>query len=220
MIESWKEFRDQEEKLPYMDGLKQLLQTDSAILVPRARDIFAAFAATSYHNTRVVIVGQDPYPKAGDATGLAFSCTKNNYLPATLKVIFRELMASTGQARYEGDLSDWASQGVLLLNRILTTQVEKTKAHEGRGWELFIDHAIELLATQKTHLVFVLWGNIAQQCAYLIPNDRGHLVLMAPHPAAEAHEIGSGFYGCNHFTLINRHLSMLCNNGIDWQTKG
>lgn len=216
MIDTWKDLLEQEQGEPYMQQLNTIINRDSNILVPRARDIYAAFRLTPITSTRVVIVGQDPYPREGDATGLAFSCNKPNYVPESLKAIFRELMVSTGRARYRADLSDWARQGVLLLNRILTAQVGKTKSHEGLGWEVFTDKVIKHLGETKEGLVFVLWGVFAQEVIPLIPLDKGHLILTAAHPAAEAHKPGSGFYKCNHFNLINNHLLARQSPGIKW----
>lgn len=215
MVTSWKEFLDQERAKPYYGRLDKLISAN-VNLTPRPKDIFAALRLTPLDNVRVVMLGQNPYPKTGDANGLAYSCSKTNYIPPTLKVIFRELMSSTGVARYNSDLSDWSQQGVLLLNRILTTEVEKTNAHEGIGWEVFTAGLVELLATTKVGLVFVLWGNTAQAVEYLIPTDRNHLVLKAPHPAMEAHKPGSGFYGCKHFLHINRHLAKIGSEPIAW----
>ena len=215
MITTWKDYLDQERQKPYYKPLQELI-TESRDLAPRPKDIFAALRLTPLDAVKVVIVGYEPYPRAGDANGLAYSAAKANYLPESLKAIFRELLVETGIARYNGDLSDWAQQGVLLLNRILTTEVAKAKAHEGLGWERFTGGMIELLATTKTDLVFVLWGAQAQQVEYLIPSDKGHLVLRAAHPAHEANKPGSKFYGCNHFIHINRHLAKCGKETIAW----
>lgn len=216
MITTWKELLEQEQAEPYMVSLNQLINDNADTLAPRPRDIYAAFRFTPMDATSVVILGQDPYPRAGDATGLAFSCNKLQYVPESLKAMFRELMVSTGRARYKADLTDWARQGVLLLNRILTTEVGKTKAHEGLGWEQFTDKVIAHLANTREGLVFVLWGAFAQEIIPLIPEDRGHLILTAAHPAAEAHKPGSGFYKCNHFNLINEHLLLKNKPSIKW----
>lgn len=216
MITSWKDFLQAEQDQAYMIALNALIATEASTLAPKPRDIFAAFRLTPMDLTKVIILGQDPYPREGDATGLAFSYNKPQYIPESLKAILRELMVSTGKARYKTDLSDWARQGVLLLNRILTTQVGKTKAHEGLGWEVFTDKVITHLSETRENLVFVLWGSFAQEVEPLITADRGHLVLKAAHPAAEAHKPGSGFYKCDHFNLINKHLEEHEQKAITW----
>lgn len=215
MIDNWRDFIDQEKSEDYFKRLEELIHRESGNIAPPTADIFAALKCTPLTATRVVIVGQDPYPRRGDATGLAFS-VRPGYLPPTLKVILRELMVSTGVTRYDGNLSDWSHQGVLLLNRILTTQVEKTCAHEGLGWEEFTGRILRHLSRTRSGLVFALWGSIAQTAIQMIEPDRGHLVLSAVHPAAESHKPGSKFYGCNHFNLINDHLLSQGLDPIRW----
>lgn len=186
-----------------------------ATVYPPGRDIFAAFAATPFDAVKVVVLGQDPYHGPGQAHGLCFSVLPGVPVPPSLQNIYKELEASTGFVRPDhGCLLPWARQGVLLLNSVLTVEDGKPGSHQGRGWEGFTDHVVELLNHEREHLVFLLWGSYAQKKGAVI-DPRRHRVLKAPHPSPlSAHR---GFLGCGHFSESNQYLARNGLTTIDWR---
>lgn len=173
------------------------------ILYPRSEDIFKAFELCSFQNTRVVILGQDPYHGPGQAHGLSFSVPADVPMPPSLKNIQKALIEDLGCGLKNGDLSFWAQQGVLLLNAVLTVRAHAPASHQNKGWEKFTDEVITRLSAEKRNLVFLLWGNYAAQKSSLI-NPKHHLVLLAPHPSPlSAHR---GFFQCRHFSQTNTYL--------------
>lgn len=178
---------------------------------PARSDLFKAFALTSFEGVRVVILGEDPYPKKGDAMGLAFSA--RHRIPGTLGRIFDELKSDPevlGFVRPKvGDLTCWAHNGVLLLNRTLT---RGTTSHVGQIWETFTDAAIELLAKRVAPVAFLLWGKDAWRTAERIRAPQ-HFVRLAYHPSPRA---GRRFVGCRHFSQANEFLSQAGYNPIPW----
>ncbi|TBR14592.1 MAG: uracil-DNA glycosylase [Lysobacter sp.] len=181
---------------------------------PPGPEIFAAFNATPFDSTRVVILGQDPYHGPGQAHGLAFSVPPGVPVPPSLANVFAELQRDLGIARpTHGCLLPWAAQGVLLLNAVLTVEGGRAGAHQGRGWESFTDHVIDVLNREREHLVFLLWGSYAQAKGGRIDTAR-HRVLKAPHPSPlSAHR---GFIGCGHFSMANEYLTRHGGHPIDW----
>jgi len=181
---------------------------------PDMYDIFNALRLTSLADTKVVILGQDPYIKRGEAHGLAFSVQDGVRIPPSLFNVYKELQADLGcDIPRTGCLVKWAKQGVLLLNAVLTVRGGVSNSHRGRGWEAFTDKVIETVAGKDAPVVFMLWGRNAAQKADLIRNKR-HLVLKAAHPSPMAQ---GAFFGCRHFSKAN---SFLVSNGleaIDWQ---
>ena len=182
---------------------------------PPGKHIFAAFDATPFDAVKLVILGQDPYHGPGQAHGLCFSVQPGIPVPPSLLNIYKELETDIGFVRPEhGCLLPWAKQGVLLLNSVLTVEDGKPGSHQGRGWEGFTDHVIDVLNRQRTHLVFLLWGSYAQKKGAMI-DTRKHCVLRAPHPSPlSAHR---GFLGCKHFSTANRYLASTGQPAIDWQ---
>ncbi|EED35990.1 uracil-DNA glycosylase [Luminiphilus syltensis NOR5-1B] len=176
--------------------------------------MFAALNATPPSEIRVVILGQDPYHGPGQAHGLAFSVRGMQALPPSLRNIFRELSRSTGAPeRQNGDLSDWAHQGVLLLNSVLTVERGKPGSHAKHGWERFTDTIVQWCAEDPTPKVFMLWGAYAQRKGEKIKGTQ-HRVLHAPHPSPlSAHR---GFIGCDHFREANAFLSAAGRERVDW----
>ncbi len=181
---------------------------------PKGRDIFRAFQLTPFDKVKVVILGQDPYHGPGQAHGLCFSVPHGVPPPPSLQNIFAELHRDLGIPRPpHGDLSSWASQGVLLLNATLTVRAEQAGSHQGRGWEPFTDAAIQALSDERNGIVFLLWGRYAQQKAQVIDQDK-HYLLTAPHPSPlSAHR---GFIGCGHFRTANELLIAQGLTPIDW----
>ena len=181
---------------------------------PPGPEIFAAFDATPFDAVQVVVLGQDPYHGAGQAHGLCFSVRPGVQVPPSLDNIFKEIASDLGIARPDhGNLTPWAERGVLLLNAVLTVEDGRAGAHQGKGWEGFTDHVVDVLNREKEGLVFLLWGSYAQAKGKVIDTGR-HRVLKAPHPSPlSAHR---GFMGCGHFSATNEYLSRKGQTPIDW----
>ncbi|MDR2487758.1 MAG: uracil-DNA glycosylase, partial [Clostridiales Family XIII bacterium] len=187
-------------------------------IYPDMHDIFNAFRYTAYSDTRVVILGQDPYHGPGQAHGLCFSVRQGIDKPPSLQNIFKELYQELhGETGFEipkdGWLVPWAERGVLLLNTVLTVRAGSANSHKGKGWERLTDRAIELLGERGEPMVFLLWGANARAKKGLLTNPR-HLVLEAPHPSPlSAH---NGFFGCGHFRKANDFLLANGAEAVDW----
>jgi len=202
---------------PYMAQLKSFLVAQKRAgkrVFPPGPQIFNAFDLTPFDAVRVVIVGQDPYHGPGQAHGLCFSVARGVDMPPSLINIFKELGQDLNVPMpAHGNLEHWAQQGVLLLNATLTVEAHCAASHQGRGWERFTDAAIAALNEQRDGLVFVLWGASARRKGEIVDRSR-HLVLTSPHPSPlSAHK---GFFGCGHFSRINRHLQSRGEPPIDW----
>lgn len=176
--------------------------------------IFNALKLTSYENTKVVIVGQDPYHGKGEAHGLSFSVQKGVRVPPSLQNIYKELNDDLKiPPKDNGDLTEWAKQGVLLLNAVLTVEKDKAASHRNLGWEPMTDYIIKLLNLKNKPVAFILWGNFAKEKAKLITNHQ-HYIIMSPHPSPFS--AYSGFFGSKPFSKTNEFL---IKNGlvpIDW----
>lgn len=168
---------------------------------PSKEDLFEAFHLCSFQDTRVVILGQDPYHGPGQAHGLSFSVPNACPFPPSLKNIFKELYADLGLMRVSGDLSDWAVQGVLLLNTSLTVRAGEAGSHAKLGWLEFTKTVLKSLNSHEKPIVFLLWGNHAQQFSSLI-SDPKHLLLTSAHPSPLAANRG-GWFGSRHFSRTN-----------------
>jgi uracil-DNA glycosylase len=176
------------------------------------QDPFRALRLTPRDKTRVVILGQDPYPTPGRATGLAFSFPPGERPKHSLKNILTELAQDTGQTKSDGDLTPWATQGVLLLNTVLTVPLNTANGHKGWGWEPLIAEILTTLADDSPK-AFLLWGAPAQSLCAKLPR-KGHLFLTSPHPSPlSAHR---GFFGSRPFSAINRWLTDQGQNPINW----
>jgi len=218
---SWLEPLEEEFASPYMTALRSFLVAEKAAgkrIFPKGSEWFRALDLTPLDRVRVVILGQDPYHGAGQAHGLCFSVQPGVPAPPSLVNIFKELHSDLGLARPgHGFLEHWAKQGVLLLNSVLTVEMGRAAAHQGRGWERFTDAVIRLVAAKPDPVVFMLWGSYAQKKAAFVESvDRGgrHLVLKAPHPSPlSAH---AGFFGCRHFSKANAFLESHGEAPIDW----
>ena len=185
-----------------------------ATIYPPAAQIFAAFDATPFDATRVVILGQDPYHGPGQAHGLCFSVPPGVDVPPSLLNVYKEIERDLGLRRPDhGCLLPWAQRGVLLLNAVLTVEAGRPGAHQGKGWEGFTDHVVDALNREREGLVFLLWGSYAQAKGKVI-DPRRHRVLKAPHPSPlSAHR---GFIGCAHFSATNHYLARRGQGPIDW----
>lgn len=182
---------------------------------PEEKDVFKAFELTSFANTKVVILGQDPYHGVGQAHGLSFSVPEGIKIPPSLKNIFKELNADLGlPISKNGNLTNWAKQGVLLLNATLTVREGQPNSHQKLGWETFTDAVIKTISEHKSGVVFLLWGKFAQNKIQLIDAYK-HFILKAAHPSPfSAH---NGFFGCKHFSKANELLKKQGLKEIDWE---
>ncbi len=183
-------------------------------IYPPKDHIFEALKLTSYKDTRVVIVGQDPYHGEGEAHGLSFSVQKGVKVPPSLQNIYKELYDDLGiPPKNDGDLTNWAKSGVLLLNAVLTVIKDTPASHRNLGWERLTNYIIRLLNEKEEPVVFILWGNFAKEKASLITNPR-HLILMSPHPSPFAARYG--FFGSKPFSKTNEFLKKNGLKEIDW----
>jgi len=182
---------------------------------PEKTAVFNALRYTAYADTKVCILGQDPYYRQGQAHGLAFSVQPTTKVPPSLKNIFKELQADLNlPIPQNGYLKNWADEGVLLLNTVLTVEEGKPGAHKNIGWQRFTDHIIQTLNQRETPLVFILWGNAAIDKQKLITN-KAHLVLSAPHPSPLS--AYRGFFGSAPFSKVNRFLENQSISPIQWK---
>ena len=188
---------------------------ETQVVYPPSNDIFNAFQYTAFADTKVVILGQDPYHNAGQAHGLCFSVLPPMDIPPSLENIYKELHDELGcYIPNNGLLTKWAKQGVLMLNTVLTVRAHSANSHAGHGWETFTDAALTALNEKETPVVFLLWGSPAQRKASLITNPK-HYILRAPHPSPLS--AYRGFFGCGHFAKTNEILKENGLSPIDWQ---
>ena len=193
---------------------KIMAEYDTKTIYPPKNYIFNALKLTSFKDTKVVIVGQDPYHEEHQAHGLSFSVQKGVKLPPSLQNIYKELETDLGiKPRIDGDLTGWARQGVLLLNAVLTVEKGHAGSHRNMGWELLTDYIIKVLNTKSTPVVFILWGNFAKEKAKLITNSI-HYIIMSPHPSPFS--AYSGFFGSRPFSKANNYLTTHGLTPIDW----
>ncbi|GJL91871.1 uracil-DNA glycosylase [Hyphococcus sp.] len=213
----WREVLAQESDKDYFKTLRTFLSAEAARgaeIFPPSELMFAAFNLTPFSNVKVVILGQDPYHGKGQAMGLAFSVPAGEKNPPSLRNIFSEINNDLGgPLRENGDLTDWAMQGVLLLNTVLTVERGKAAAHAGKGWESLTKAAISTLNKKRQGVVYLLWGVHAQKYADLIDMEK-NTVLTAPHPSPLSSY--RGFFGCGHFSKTNDILSANGESGILW----
>lgn len=215
--DSWMKYLGEEFSKDYMLNLKSFLQQELAqkkAIYPRGSEIFSAFNLTDFDNVRVVIIGQDPYHGLNQAHGLSFSVKPGVKIPPSLQNIYKELESDLNIAKpNHGFLQDWAKNGVLMLNNVLSVQKSKPASHQGRGWEVFTDKVVEVLNEYGNNLVFLLWGSHAQKKAANVDQNK-HLVLKAAHPSPfSAHK---GFFGCKHFSKCNEYLTNHGYREISW----
>lgn len=215
--ESWKAPLLPEFEADYMARLEAFLLGEKAAgkqIFPNSEECFRALELTPLEKVRVVILGQDPYHGPGQAHGLCFSVQPGVRPPPSLVNIYKELQTDLGISRpHHGFLEHWATQGVLLLNSVLTVEMTKAASHRGKGWEKFTDAVIRLVNAKTDPVVFMLWGNYAQKKANFVDSSR-HLILKAAHPSPlSAH---NGFLGCRHFSQCNAFLESKGLPPIDW----
>lgn len=216
MESGWREALSGEFEKSYFLTLKSFIRSEYARyrIYPPGRNIFAAFDLCPFEQTRVVILGQDPYHGAGQAHGLCFSVPEGIALPPSLRNIYKEVGEEFGKSMPDrGDLSFWARQGVLMLNATLTVRCGSPGSHQGKGWEVFTDRVISILSQRCSGVIFMLWGSMARAKKHLI-NTSGHHVLEAPHPSPLS--AYRGFFGCGHFKKANEILENQGKKPIIW----
>lgn len=183
------------------------------IVYPRYENIFNALRYTDYDDVKVVILGQDPYHGENEAHGLSFSVLEGVRRPPSLDNIFKELYSDLGVKRTNNNLNDWAKQGVLLLNSIMTVIKDKPLSHKSRGWEIFTDNIIKYLNDREKPVVFILWGSYARSKKELITNKR-HLIIESAHPSPLS--ASRGFFGSKPFSKCNAFLKQHGEEEIKW----
>jgi uracil-DNA glycosylase len=202
--QSWKAALKEEFTSSYFLELTKFVRSQYAHnqIFPAGKDIFNAFDCCPFDSVKVVIIGQDPYHNVGQAHGLCFSVNDGIEFPPSLVNIFKEIERDLQiKMPLSGNLTRWAEQGVLLLNATLTVEAHKAGSHQGKGWEKFTDAAIRALNEQREGIVYLLWGNYAQQKASFVDQSR-NLVLKSVHPSPLS--AYRGFIGCGHFSATNR----------------
>ncbi len=218
---SWKTYLDPEFEKDHMLQLKTFLDSEKQngyTMLPKSEEVFNAFNHTPFDAVKIVLLGQDPYHGVGQAHGLSFSVRKGIAIPPSLQNIYKELQTDIPGFQYptHGELTQWADQGVLLLNATLTVRLSQAGSHQNKGWEQFTDQAIASLSEHREGLIFMLWGKFAQNKIPLI-NTNKHHVLIAAHPSPFS--AYNGFFGCQHFSKANEILVQQGKSPIDWQIK-
>ena len=183
------------------------------VIFPPYKNIFDALRFTDYDEVKVVILGQDPYHGLGEAHGLSFSVKEGVKMPPSLLNIFKELYSDLGIKRTKTDLTDWAKQGVLLLNSIMTVEKDKALSHKDKGWEVFTDEVIKKLNDRIDPVIFILWGNFARSKKVLITNKQ-HKIIESAHPSPLS--ASRGFFGSKPFSKTNKYLKEMKKEEINW----
>ncbi len=202
---SWDEILKDEFNKSYFNHIKNFIKEErkEKIIFPVANDLFNAFKLTDFKNIKVVILGQDPYHGEKEAMGLSFSVRKGVRTPPSLRNIFKELKDDLGVERTEADLSDWAKQGVFLLNTVLTVEKDKANSHKDIGWEIFTDFVIKQINEKLDNVVFILWGRQARDKKKIITNPN-HYIIESAHPSPLS--AYNGFFGSKPFSKANNYL--------------
>ena len=221
MHADWTALLKSEFEKPYFKKLQKFIADERKLftIYPQHENVFRAFELTSYADTRVVILGQDPYHGVNQANGLCFSVQSDVAIPPSLKNIFKELQSDLNfkidkEILSHGNLEQWARQGVLMLNTTLTVRAGEAGSHQGRGWESFTDEVIRIVNNKSHPVVFVLWGASARKKRLLINADKNHIIESAHPSPLSAH---NGFIGSRPFTKINEALVIFGLSPIDWR---
>jgi len=212
----WSDYLNPEKDKHYFKALDSYLKSKKNLNIYPPKDSwFKALEYSSFDKTKVIILGQDPYHQEGQAEGLSFSVPKGIVIPPSLRNIFKELQSDdvSFSKPEHGNLVSWANQGVLLLNSVLTVEQNSPASHANKGWENFTDKVIQILSSNKTNLVFILWGAYANKKSELIDSSK-HLILSAPHPSPFS--AYKGFFGSRHFSKTNNYLESTNQVAIDW----
>ena len=219
--ENWNDFFvSQESLLAEIDGKLSEKAKNGEVIFPARENIFKAFSLNSPDKISLVILGQDPYHGEGEAMGLSFSVPKGIKIPPSLRNIFKELHSDLGINNYElaphGDLTNWANQGIMLLNSTLSVEKDKANSHSKIGWQEFTDNVIKYLSQTGEPKIFVLWGNFAQTKRILIDEKR-HEIIESAHPSPLS--ASRGFFGSKPFSKINEFLKKQRKPEIDWNLR-
>ena len=214
---SWKKVLQKEFDEKYFEDLVKFVKSEyqKSTVYPPAKFIFNAFELTPFDKVKVVILGQDPYHEVNQANGLAFSVNDGVVIPPSLVNIYKEIVSDLGQKTINknGNLENWAKQGVLMLNATLTVQSHMAGSHQNKGWERFTDAVIKILSEQKENLVFILWGGYAQKKGSVIDESK-HLVIKSAHPSPLS--AYNGFFGSKPFSQTNAYLIFNDKEPINW----
>jgi uracil-DNA glycosylase len=216
ITKNWYDILKGEFDKDYFKTLQKFLKEEynGQTIYPEAKNVFAALNLTRFNDVKVVIIGQDPYINPRQAHGLCFS-VESTEPPPSLKNIYKELMDDCGCSLPKGgNLTNWAKQGVLLLNSVLTVRAGMSFSHKGKGWEEFTHKIIELLSKREDPIIFLVWGSGARKILEDIDISR-HKVLFAAHPSPLSAQ--NGFFGCRHFSKANQILKEWNKPEIDWQ---
>ena len=214
---SWKKELNTEFEKDYFQNLTDFVKQEYSNhkVFPPGKEIFAAFDHSTFQDTRVVILGQDPYHGPGQANGLCFSVHDGIAFPPSLVNIFKEIESDLGKPLPKtGNLERWADQGVLLLNATLTVRAHQAGSHQNKGWEQFTDEVIKIVSEEKENVVFMLWGGYAKKKSKLIDNSK-HLILTSGHPSPLSANRGYWF-GNKHFSKANEYLNDHGKKPINW----
>lgn len=211
----WDEILGEELKKDYFRELVRFLNEENKtkIIFPEEKNLFRALKLTDYDKVKVVILGQDPYHGEGEANGLCFSVNSDVKIPPSLQNIFKELKSDLNIERINTDLKDWAEQGILLLNTVLSVEKDKAFSHRGKGWEIFTDKIIEKLNEKEEGVVFVLWGNAARSKKTLLTNKL-HKIVESAHPSPLSYS--RGFKDSKPFSKVNNLLRSMGKDEIKW----
>ena len=216
MTDTWKKLLEEEKEKEYFKKLEEFLdkEYEENEIYPERKNLYNALDLTSYEDTNVIILGQDPYHGSHQAHGLSFSIeSEKAKFPPSLRNMFKELKSDLDIERTERNLTDWAEQGVLLLNTVLTVQAGKAASHRKKGWETFTDTIIKKLNDKDDQVIFVLWGGDAKKKVPLITNPK-HKIIEGVHPSPlSAH---TGFFGSKPFSRINDYLEEAGKKPINW----
>ena len=202
---SWDKILEEEMNKEYFLNIKKFIKEERTkkTIFPSKEDLFKAFKLTEFDKIKVVIIGQDPYHGENEAMGLCFSVRKGITMPPSLRNIFKELEDDLGIKRTDTDLTDWANQGIFLLNTVLTVEKDKANSHKDIGWQEFTDFVIKEINDKKDNVIFVLWGGQAQKKKSLITN-KSHYIIESAHPSPLS--VYRGFFGSKPFSKINNYL--------------
>ena len=215
----WDELLKEEFQKPYFQDLMKFVKEEykNKTVYPKQNEVFNAFRYTDFDHVKVVILGQDPYHGPNQAEGLSFSVKDEVLKPPSLQNIFKELENDLGIPFPEhNSLKNWAKQGVMLLNAVLTVEEHKPTSHKDKGWEIFTDDVIKIINQKETPVVFILWGSYARNKKSLITNKK-HLIIESAHPSPFSAR--NGFFGSKPFSRTNKFLKDNGIKEIDWRVE-